>query len=145
MPHVLEGNHEAVRNAGTESLPSSAIPVQAELIWGFHLQVPRAEDPNPEEAARCKRQGDEAFVKKDFQGAKQAYSQSIQHSTDDPLVWANRSAACLRLDDYQSAYHDARISRVIRPTYVKVGPQHKASGLVQTGMHSLEVLQEGRP
>ncbi|KAK9833842.1 hypothetical protein WJX74_007548 [Apatococcus lobatus] len=83
------------------------------------ITVPQAEVPIPEEAARFKRQGDEAFVKKDFEGAKQAYSQSILHSTSDPLVWANRSAACLRLHDYQSAYHDARISRVLRPSYVK--------------------------
>lgn len=89
------------------------------------MQVPEAEDPDPEKAARFKRQGDEAFVRKDFEGAQRAYSQSIQHGTGDPLVWANRSAACLRLQDYQSAYHDARISRVLHPTYVKAGPRHE--------------------
>lgn len=91
--------------------------------------MPEAEDPDSEKAARFKRQGDEAFVSRDFEGAKQAYSQSIQHGTGDPLVWANRSAACLRLHDYQSAYHDARISRVLHPTYVKASPLHEPCAL----------------
>lgn len=106
------------------------------------MQVPEAAEPDSEKAARFKRQGDEAFVSRDFEGAKRAYSQSIQHGTGDPLVWANRSAACLRLHDYQSAYHDARISRVLHPTYVKASLLHEPSACPAKVRMISGVLQE---
>lgn len=42
-------------------------------------------------------QGDEAFVKGDFEAAQTAYTQSLCHDTHNAVVWANRAAARLRL------------------------------------------------
>ncbi|KAK9862761.1 hypothetical protein WJX84_006149 [Apatococcus fuscideae] len=110
---------DLIASAAASSQAVSQPQPTADVTSAPEISVPAAEDPDAEQAAHFKRQGDEAFVKKEFQAARDAYSKSIRHSTSDPLVWANRSAACLRLLDHQAAYHDARISRVLRPTYIK--------------------------
>ena len=83
-------------------------------------KVPEAEDYNPELAASCKHEGDEAFVKKEFKAAEAAYSKSLQHDTGNHLVWANRSAARFRQGKADLALKDARQSREIDPKYLKV-------------------------
>ena len=86
------------------------------------FQPPEAEDPDPEKATQCKRQGDKAFSDKDFPGAEQLYTNALRHDTSNHLLWANRSAARLRQGKNDEALQDARTSRQINPKYLKASP-----------------------
>lgn len=86
----------------------------------LQVRVPDAEDPDDAAAAEQKRKGDVAFVGKRYQEALQAYSQSLRHNTSNHVVWANRSAVYLRLNDPQAALDDARRARTLDESYTKV-------------------------
>ena len=90
------------------------------LVQGF--QPLEAQDPDPEKATQCKRQGDKAFSDKDFPGAEQVYTNALRHDTSNHLLWANRSAARLRQGKNAEALQDARTSRQINPKYLKASP-----------------------
>lgn len=79
-----------------------------------------AEEFNPEKAASCKREGDVAFVDKQFGQAELAYTKSLKHDPKNHLVWANRSAARFRLGKAEEAMSDAQTSRQLNPKYLKV-------------------------
>ena len=85
------------------------------------MDIPNPEEPNQAAAAETKRKGDVAFVAHSYDEALLAYSQSLRHDTSSPVVWANRSATHLKLDQAQKALSDARIARTIDETYTKVG------------------------
>lgn len=72
------------------------------------------------EAEKLKRAGDEAFVAKDFEKARESYTEALTHDADDHIVWCNRSGANLRLGDAENALSDAQRSRALSPEYVKV-------------------------
>lgn len=80
----------------------------------------QAEDLNPELAAKCKRDGDIAFVGKEFDKAEEHYTESLRHDPNNHLVWANRSAARFRQGKSALALSDAQTSRLINPKYLKV-------------------------
>ena len=61
------------------------------------IEVPEPSDLDPPRATLLKRQGDEAFVKADFRAASDLYTRALDHDTHNHLIWANRSAAYLRL------------------------------------------------
>lgn len=86
----------------------------------MQVSVPDPEEPDEGAAAEQKRQGDIAFVGKRYQEALQAYSQSLRHKTSNHVVWANRSAVYLRLNNAQAALQDARRARTLDETYTKV-------------------------
>lgn len=54
-----------------------------------------------------------------MEGAREHYTASLRHETRNHLVWANRSAAHLRLERHQDALDDARKARVLEPGYAK--------------------------
>lgn len=64
---------------------------QSEII------IPAASEPDADKAKAARRQGDEAFVRKDFAAAAEAYATALRHDTSAAAVWANRAAALLRL------------------------------------------------
>ena len=78
------------------------------------------EEVDAEQAASCKRAGDVAFVKKQFEEAELAYTESLKHDPKNHLVWANRSAARFRLGRAEGALADAQTSRELNPKYLKV-------------------------
>jgi tetratricopeptide (TPR) repeat protein len=82
--------------------------------------VPHPEDPDAERAGKLKRSGDEAFVKSDFAAAQELYTGALRHDTSDHALWANRSAASLRLGRFEEALLDARRARTLNPQYAKV-------------------------
>lgn len=84
------------------------------------VAVPPPEEHDVERAAQLKRSGDEAFVKGDFPAAQQHYTGALRHDTSDHALWANRSAASLRMGHFQEALLDARRARTINPQYAKV-------------------------
>ena len=72
-----------------------------------------------EKAASEKRRGDEAFIRGDNATAVEAYASSLACDDANAKVWANRSAARLKLGHFAAAARDAKISRAIDKGYVK--------------------------
>lgn len=89
-------------------------------LW-TQVDIPDAVEPDEAKAGKMKRQGDEAFVKGDFGRAAEAYTQALRHTSSDPAIWANRSAAFLRTGAAEDALQDARRARTLKPEYAKVG------------------------
>ena len=85
----------------------------------LQVDIPPAPEPDEGAAAEHKRAGDQAFVHKRYRDAVAAYTRSLQHATGNPLVWANRSVAHLRVNSPAEAFQDARRSRTLDPTYFK--------------------------
>ena len=81
--------------------------------------VEEVEDVNVEKAASSKREGDIAFVNKQFEEAELAYTDSLKHEPKNHLVWANRSASRFRLGKAEEALADAQTSRQLNPKYLK--------------------------
>ena len=88
----------------------------------MQVDIPDAPDPDEAKGSKHKRQGDEAFVKGDFDSAAKAYTQALKHNTSDHIIWANRSAAFLRTGATEDALQDARRARTLKPEYAKVCP-----------------------
>lgn len=84
------------------------------------MDIPDAEDPDEAKGSSLKRRGDEAFVKGDYSSAAEAYTQALKHTTSDHAIWANRSAARLRLGAAEDALQDARRARTLKPDLAKV-------------------------
>ena len=57
----------------------------------------------------------------------EALTQGLACRTSEPLIWANRAAAALRLQRPAEALQDARTSRQLDPAYVKVGSSSNCS------------------
>ena len=93
----------------------------------MQVSIPDAPEPDEGKGSKLKRQGDEAFVKGDFGGAAQAYTQALRHVTSDHTIWANRSAAFLRTGAAEDALQDARRARTLKPEYAKVCLWHLCS------------------
>ncbi len=77
-------------------------------------------EPDEGAAAAAKRRGDEAFVAADYPEAVAAYTRALRHDTSSHALWANRSAASLRMGDHEAALADARIARTVNPAFTKV-------------------------
>ncbi len=87
---------------------------------GTQVEVPAAVEPDEGAAAAAKRRGDEAFVAADYPEAVAAYTRALRHDTSSHALWANRSAASLRMGDHEAALADARIARTVNPAFTKV-------------------------
>lgn len=85
------------------------------------MDIPDAVEPDEAKAGKMKRLGDEAFVRGNFGRAAEVYTQALRHTTSDPAIWANRSAAFLRTGAAEGALQDARRARTLKPDYAKVG------------------------
>ena len=53
----------------------------------MQVNIPDAPDPDEAKGSKHKRQGDEAFVKGDFDSAAKAYTQALRHNTSDHIIW----------------------------------------------------------
>ena len=99
---------------------------------GLQVEIPSAPEPDEGAAAEHKRAGDQAFVHKRYKDAVAAYTRSLEHATGNPLVWANRSVAHLRVNSPAEAFQDARRSRTLDPKYFKASQRgagaYKGSG-----------------
>lgn len=81
------------------------------------IEEPEKEDP--ERALGLKDEGDAAFRSGNYEEALQKYTESLRWHTRNALVWANRSAAHLKLGQADPALEDALKSRVLDPGYAK--------------------------
>ena len=97
----------------------------------MQVRIPDAPEPDEAKGSKLKRQGDEAFVKGNFDSAAKAYTQALRHNTSDHTIWANRSAAFLRTGAAEDALQDARRARTLKPEYAKVRPATSADVAVR--------------
>ncbi len=83
--------------------------------------IPGPEDPSEEKYAKCKLDGNRAFVDQDFAKAFELYTQALRHKTDDSTLWSNAAAAALRMGDgrLEDAMRHARVARTVDTGNVK--------------------------
>ncbi|KAI0336225.1 hypothetical protein GY45DRAFT_1430362 [Cubamyces sp. BRFM 1775] len=71
------------------------------------------------EAERLKAEGNALFVKKDFAGAYQKFTEALQRDDKNSILYCNRAACSLGLNRYLEAYIDAEKATELSSTYAK--------------------------
>ncbi|CAL9042438.1 unnamed protein product [Musa banksii] len=92
-------------------LPRSAILHKTEMV-----------EVTPESKKRsmeAKSRGDDAFKKKDYQMAVDAYTQAVDLDPNEAALLSNRSLCWIRLGQGEQALADARACRALRPDWAK--------------------------
>ncbi|KAJ4817345.1 hypothetical protein LUZ62_029911 [Rhynchospora pubera] len=95
---------------------------EAELPKSPSPQKPKVVEVGPEEKKRsmeAKQRGDEAFKRKDYQTAIDAYTQAIDLDPNEAVLLSNRSLCWLRMGQGEHALEDARACRALRPDWHK--------------------------
>lgn len=77
-------------------------------------------------------------AEKHYAGAVNLYSKAIDISSDNPVYWANRAFAHIKLEEYGSAVADATKAIEVDPSYAKV---RGASGLNSTSQTELYLIR----
>ncbi|XP_015582166.1 ankyrin-1 [Ricinus communis] len=70
-------------------------------------------------AAEAKARGDDAFKRKDYRMAVDAYTQAIDLDPTDAILLSNRSLCWIRLGQPEHALADAKTCRSLRPDWTK--------------------------
>lgn len=86
------------------------------------LQRRQPVEVSPEAKKRsleAKSRGDDAFRRKDFLVAVDAYTQAIEFDPNDPALLSNRSLCWLRAGQGERALEDARACRALKPDWAK--------------------------
>ncbi|KAK4798992.1 hypothetical protein SAY86_024357 [Trapa natans] len=81
--------------------------------------IPEVSSEAKKKAAEAKSRGDEAFKRKDFQTAIDAYTQAIDFDPNDGTLLSNRSLCWIRLGQAEHALTDAKVCRELRPDWPK--------------------------
>ncbi|KAF7144086.1 hypothetical protein RHSIM_Rhsim05G0163200 [Rhododendron simsii] len=79
-------------------------------------------EPSPEakkKAAEAKFRGDDAYRRKDYLVALDAYTQAIDFDPSDATLLSNRSVCWIRLGQAEHALTDAKACRALRPDWPK--------------------------
>ena len=63
----------------------------------------------------------EAIESGDFQKAIRLYSEALALDPQNHVLYSNRSAALVKVHEYQKALHDARKAKELYPQWSKVG------------------------
>ena len=91
-----------------------------------------------------KLKGSECLTKKDFEGAVEWYSKGIQIDPNNHILYSNRSAAYLSMNNFNSALEDAEKCISLNPSWDK-GYSRKFA--VLEAMHDLngceDILNKG--
>ncbi|KAH9611435.1 hypothetical protein KSS87_000166 [Heliosperma pusillum] len=94
----------------------------ASLTSDKHLQKQALPEVTPEakkKAAEAKSRADDAFRKKDYGPAIDAYTQAIDLDPTDAALYSNRSLCWIRMGKADQALTDAKICRSLRPDWAK--------------------------
>ncbi|XP_052192696.1 uncharacterized protein LOC127801521 isoform X2 [Diospyros lotus] len=81
--------------------------------------MPEVTPAAKEKAAEAKLRGDEAFKRKDYLVAVDAYTQAIDFDPTDATLFSNRSLCWIRLGQAEQALGDGRACRTLRPDWPK--------------------------
>ena len=112
MAHCEEGHHmkemknlKEAKAARDTTLPTNNLPEVA----------PEAK----KKVAEAKSRGDEAFKRKDFHMAVDAYTQAVDFDPTDAILHSKRSFCWIRLGQAEHALTDAKACRALRPDWPK--------------------------
>ncbi|CAI9102678.1 OLC1v1000980C1 [Oldenlandia corymbosa var. corymbosa] len=94
-------------------------PKEGNEINSQKQHVPEVAPEAKKKAAEAKARGDEAFKRKDFPMAVDAYTQALDFDPSDGTLLSNRSLCWLRLGQADHALSDARACRALRPDWPK--------------------------
>ncbi len=67
-----------------------------------------------------KKKGNDAMKDNDFDLAVKFYSEAIEQSPDNHVLYSNRSAALMKLDNFEAALEDAEKTIQIKEDWAKV-------------------------
>ncbi|XVF57219.1 hypothetical protein PTKIN_Ptkin06aG0186900 [Pterospermum kingtungense] len=81
--------------------------------------LPEVTPETKKKVAEAKSRGDEAFKRKDFHMAVDAYTQAIDLDPTDATLHSNRSLCWIRLGQAEHALTDAKACRAIKPDWPK--------------------------
>ncbi|GMY20820.1 ankyrin repeat, PH and SEC7 domain containing protein secG [Fagus crenata] len=81
--------------------------------------LPEVAPEAKKKAAEAKSRGDDAFKRKDFHTAIDAYTQAIDLDPTDATLLSNRSLCWIRLGQPEHALADAKACRALRPDWPK--------------------------
>ncbi|KAK4282898.1 hypothetical protein QN277_014223 [Acacia crassicarpa] len=104
-------NQQETRNASDTSChKDTALPEQ---------NLPEVTPEAKKKAAEAKSRGDEAFKRKDYYMALDAYTQAIDLDPTDATLVSNRSLCWIRLGQAEHALADAKACRALKPDWPK--------------------------
>uniref|UniRef100_A0A1J3IBL2 Putative ankyrin repeat protein n=1 Tax=Noccaea caerulescens TaxID=107243 RepID=A0A1J3IBL2_NOCCA len=86
---------------------------------GIKRDLPQVSEEAKAKAAEAKARGQDAFHRKDFQMAIDAYTQAIDFDPTDHTFFSNRSLCWLRLGQAEHALSDAKACRELKPDWPK--------------------------
>ncbi|CAH8259327.1 unnamed protein product [Arabidopsis lyrata] len=86
---------------------------------GIKKDLPEVSPEAKAKAAEAKARGQDAFHRKDFQMAIDAYTQAIDFDPTDHTLFSNRSLCWLRLGQAEHALSDAKACRELKPDWPK--------------------------
>ncbi|KAF7817823.1 Ankyrin-1 isoform A [Senna tora] len=102
---------DIARNATETSFPKdTALPEQ---------NLPEVAPEAKKKAAEAKSRGDEAFKRKEYYMAVDAYTQAIDLDPTDATLLSNRSLCWIRLGQAEHALADAKACRALKPDWPK--------------------------
>ncbi|KAJ0014685.1 hypothetical protein Pint_20478 [Pistacia integerrima] len=101
---------EAARNVMEDTLQENVKPKK---------DLPEVGPELKKKAAEAKSRGDEAFKRKDYHMAIDAYTQAVDLDPTDATLPSNRSLCWLRLGQAEHALADAKTCRGLRPDWPK--------------------------
>ncbi|XP_075073826.1 uncharacterized protein LOC107802321 isoform X2 [Nicotiana tabacum] len=81
--------------------------------------LPKVTPEAKKKAADAKARGDEAFKRKDYTTAVDAYTQAIDFDPTDGILFSNRSLCWIRLGQAEHALRDGKACRQLRPDWAK--------------------------
>ncbi|KAL6146788.1 hypothetical protein ACLB2K_057465 [Fragaria x ananassa] len=110
MQSETSKQQEQSRNTKELTVPKDSTSLKKEL--------PEVTPEAKKRAAEAKSRGD-AFSRKDYQAAVDAYTQAIDMDPTDPIFLSNRSLCWLRLGQPEHALADAKACRELKPDWPK--------------------------
>ncbi|XP_021904209.1 ankyrin-1 [Carica papaya] len=93
--------------------------VQSQEATGPKKDLPEVSPEAKKKAVEAKSRGHEAFERKDYHMAIDAYTQAIDLDPTDATFFSNRSLCWLRLGQAERALVDAKACRELRPDWPK--------------------------
>ncbi|KAK9292321.1 hypothetical protein L1049_020287 [Liquidambar formosana] len=102
---------EDARNLMEANLPKDTILSKQD--------IPEVTPEAKKKAAEAKSRGDDAFKRKDYYTAVDAYTQAIDLDPTDAILLSNRSLCWIRLGQADHALADAKACRALRPDWPK--------------------------
>ncbi|XP_065886620.1 dnaJ homolog subfamily C member 7-like [Dysidea avara] len=116
---------------------------------GTHVEAMECDSSSPIDpdlAEKLKQEGNEAYKSKDYDKAKQFYTQAIEHNPNCAVYYGNRAMALICLEDYPNALEDSRTAVKLDEKFVKgylrAGTCHLALGDPQPALNAYAKVLE---